>query len=117
MPAGMLRHWSQWPSTKIAPTRRAKKRFRKRKISKAIKLYNVPKNKQVHYHIRRITTGTESNFSINTSGGEGEFLRAASFNLSQLQSYGELYNIYDQYKITKVVLDFQWTIKPTPLRS
>ena len=113
MPAGMMRQWNKWPSTKIAPSRGAKKRFRKRKIGKAIKLYNVPKNKQVHYHIRRITTGIESNFSINTSGGEGEFLRGASFKLSDLQAYSELYNIYDQYKITKVVLDFQWTITAT----
>lgn len=113
MPAGTMRLWNKWPSTKIAPSRKAKRWNRKKKIGKAIKLYNVPKNKQVHYHIRRITTGIESNFSVNTSGGEGEFLRGASFKLSDLQAYSELYNIYDQYKITKVVLDFQWTITAT----
>lgn len=92
--------------------RALKTNVRKRRAwrRRAMKQYSVPKKKQTHFHVRRIATGTETNFSINTSGGEGEFLRAASFKLSDLEQYGELTSLYNQYMITKVVLDFQWTI-------
>lgn len=114
MPAGYMRMAYQAKKRSyIPPSKKAWRWKKKRLIKKAIKKWNVPKIKQTHFHIRRITTGIETNFSVNTSGGEGEFLRAATFKLSDLQAYGELYNIYDQYMITKVVLDFQWTITAT----
>lgn len=86
-----------------------------RYVRRALKMYSVPKNKQTHFHVRRINTGVETNFSVNTTIAPhlGEYLRAISFKLSDLENYGELTQLYDQYMITKVVLDFQWTLVAT----
>lgn len=84
--------------------------WKNRSVRKAVKMYSKPKNKQTHFHIRRINTTIESGFSVDTSGGIGAYHRAISFKLSDLENYTELSSLYDQYMITKVVLDFQWTL-------
>lgn len=91
--------------------RRFKKRVsKKRYVKKALRMYRVPKNKQVHFHVRRINTIKEGDWNVDTSGGLGAYYRALSFRISDLQDYTELTHLYDQYTITKVILDFQWTL-------
>jgi len=80
------------------------------RISRAL---TVPKSKQTHFHIRRITALREGDFSVDTSSALGAYYRGLSFYLHDLQNYTELTALYDQYCITKVVLDFQWTIVDT----
>ncbi len=87
-------------------------KFRYRALSRYNNRY-VPKNKQIHYHVRRITALRESDFSVDTAGGGGAFYRGLSFHLDDLEGYLELKNLYDQYTITKVVLDFNWTLTAT----
>lgn len=98
------------PSKPIAATRIQRKWRRRRNIKRAIRRYNVPKNKQTHFHVRRITALKEGDWSVDTSTGVGAYYRGLAFRLSDLQDYTELAALYDQYMITKVVLDFQWTL-------
>lgn len=98
---------------RIAATRIQRKWRRRRNIRKAIRKYNMPKTKQVHYHVRRITAIKEGDWNIDTSSGLGAFYRGISFRLSDVQDYTELGHLYDRYMITKVVLDFQWTLVAT----
>ena len=114
MPMGKMYNATKKNAVRVIASALKKNVYKKRAWRRrALRQYAVPKTKQVHYHVRRIATGTETNFSIDTSGGLGEYLRGASFKLSDLQQYGELTALYDRYMITKVVLDFQWTITAT----
>lgn len=98
--------------------RRPRKNYTRKRgatVSRALRMYRIPKNKQPHFHVRRINIGTETNFSVNTAvAPTGEYLRSLSFKLNDLENYGELTSLYDQYMITKVVLDFQWTLTAIP---
>ena len=114
MVAGRIYNATKKNAVRVIASALKKNVYKKRAWRRrAMRQYAVPKTKQVHYHVRRITTGTETNFSVDTSSGLGEFLRGISFKLSDLQQYGELTSLYDRYMITKVVLDFQWTITAT----
>jgi hypothetical protein len=117
MPAGFLRSWKHASFNKIKPTRSVKSRYRKRKVGKAIKQYNVPKNKQTHYHVRRITasgapigSSSETDFSMDLNNADSAIYRGLQFTLGDLENYTELTQLYDQYMITKVVMEFLWTI-------
>ena len=111
MPMGRMTRYR--PSKPIAATRIQRRWRRRRAIGKAIRKYNMPKSKQVHFHVRRINTIKESDFSVDTSTGLGAYYRGLGFRLSDLQDYTELSHLYDRYVITKVVLDFQWTLVAT----
>ncbi len=96
-------------------------RGRKRKIvRKAIKQYQVPKNKQTHFHVRRISAtvqtpgaSSEADFSIDCNNADSQIYRGLQFTLADLENYTELTSLYDQYMITKVVLEFLWTLTGT----
>lgn len=96
---------------KRVAARKIQRKWRAKK--RAMQLYKVPKNKQVHFHVRRINTIKEGDWNIDTSSGLGVFYRGLSFRISDLQDYTELTHLYDQYTITKVILDFQWTLTAT----
>ena len=114
MPAGKMFQVKRSSVLKpIAATRIQRVWRRRRKIGKAIKRYNTPKNKQVHFHVRRINTIKEGDWNIDTASGLGMYYRGLGFRLSDLQDYTELSHLYDRYTITKVVLDFQWTLTAT----
>lgn len=91
-------------------TRKRTWKPRKARISRSL---TVAKNRQTHFHVRRITALREGDFSVDTSSALGAYYRGLSFYLHDLQGYSELTALYDQYMITKVVLDFQWTIVAT----
>lgn len=99
-------------SKPIAATRIQRKWRRRRNVRRAIRRYNVPKNKQTHFHVRRITALKEGDWNVDTDSGTGAYYRALAFRLSDLQDYTELAALYDQYMITKIVLDFNWTLVP-----
>lgn len=98
--------------------RKIQRAFRGRKlVKKAVKQYTVPKNKQTHYHVRRITasgaplgSSSEADFSIDCNNGDSAIYRGLQFTLGDLEGYTELTQLYDQYMITKVVVEFLWTI-------
>lgn len=92
---------------------RKKRSFRKHRKYHKAKLYSVPKNKQVHYHVRRINTLSESDFSIDCNNASSNIYRGLAFRLSDLQDYTELTQLYDRYTITKVVLEWIWTLTGT----
>jgi len=81
-----------------------------RTTRRALAIYKTPKSHQVHFHVRRINTIKETDFSVDTATALGQYYRGLSFRLSDLQDYTELSHLYDQYVITKIVLDFQWTL-------
>jgi len=66
-------------------------------------LYNNP---LMAYRIKRIATGTTSQYQINSSGA-GNTYRAWSFSLDQVPNPSEFTNLFDSYKIDKVVVKFQ----------
>lgn len=88
-----------------------KNNYRKKKyVGRALKQYSVPKNKQTHYHVRRIGTLSEGDFSIDVNTNDSQYYRGLSFRLNDLEGYTELTRLYDRYVITKVVLEWIWTI-------
>lgn len=64
-------------------------------------LYNNPKQA---YRIKRTATGTTSQYYI--TNGIANTYRAWSFSLDQLPSYTEFTNLFDSYKIDKIVMRF-----------
>lgn len=86
MPAGKMFNATKRNAATVIATALKKNVYKKRAWKRrAMRQYAVSKKKQVHYHVRRITTGIESNFSVDTSGGEGEFMRGIAFKLSDLE--------------------------------
>lgn len=98
--------------------KKSKSKYAKRKyVKRAVKQYSVPKNKQTHYHVRRITASgapigasSEADFSIDCNNGDSAIYRGLQFTLADLEGYTELTTLYDQFCITKVVMEFLWTI-------
>lgn len=75
-----------------------------------------PKGYQPHYHIRYEATDQTIDLTA-TSGGATKIFGASSFSLDTIDGYGELTALYDQYKITKVILYLTWSplVRPTSL--
>ena len=107
-----LKHNPSSTAVSKRAARMALSKFRYRGLSRYNNRY-VPKTKQTHYHVRRISALREGDFSVDTLSGLGAYYRALSFHLDDLEGYNELKNLYDQYTITKVVLDFNWTLTAT----
>lgn len=110
----MPRKYIKWGSaTQNALVKQGSKLARRYRYGRKARIGRTPKNKQTHFHVRRISALREGDFSINTATGTGEYFRGLSFGLSDLEGYTELTALYDRYRITKVVLDFQWTLTNT----
>lgn len=116
MPAGKMFNATKRIQHRAAST--IQRKFRKNRIvRRAIRQYKVPKNKQCHYHVRRITaTGapigasSEADFSIDCNNADSAIYRGLQFTLADLEGYTELTTLYDQFMITKVVIEMLWTI-------
>lgn len=96
--------------TTIARAVRRHQFKKKRFVRKAVKQYSVPKNKQTHYHVRRIGTITEADFSQDVNDNLTLYYQAHTFQLDDLEGVADLTRLYDRYMITKVVLEWIWTI-------
>lgn len=74
-----------------------------RKFGKAL-LYN---NANFAYRIKRTATGTTSQYYfVSNASATGPVFKAWSFSLDQVPNYTEFTNLFDSYKIDKIVMRF-----------
>lgn len=74
------------------------------KLSRGIS-YSLTKSRQPHYHIR----WENEDRSYTLAPGASAVVDALTFRLDRLRNFGELASLYDQYKITKVILYLNWS--------
>lgn len=118
MPAGRIYNATQRSAGRVIARSMGKYyKSKKRNVKRALRQYKVPKNKQVHYHVRRITasgapigSSSEADFSMDLNNPDSAIYRGLQFTLGDLEGYTELTTLYDQFMITKVVVEFLWTI-------
>jgi hypothetical protein len=65
------------------------------------------KARKVHTFSRRIDRGSV------TPSTTVDTLLAYSFSLSDLPDYAEFTNLFDQYRIVQIALDFEWVLGPS----
>lgn len=84
------------------PNRKSNKN---RTAKKKMAIVRAPKSKQVHYHVRWAAVDRTIDLTAATTYENDAF----HFQLNDLQNFSELTTLYDQYKITKVVMYLNWS--------
>lgn len=85
-------------------------KYRKRKARSNAMVVSRPmrslrKNQQPHFHVRWESTDRTIDLA-STATYENE---AFQFQLNNLQNFSDLTNLYDQYKITKIIMYLNWS--------